>query len=121
MSDKNKYLRITISDNAFTGHLELFDMILKVFQNAERTIVEDDIPTIRKFILEVWPKFIHLYYVADDPKHFDEYPSNDNLEKHISEHLKIEIIEGENFEDYENFEDILIPISIDEDDYVFVR
>jgi len=124
MNTEKKYLRISIGDNDFTSYInrELFNLILKLFQYAKRPITESDISAIRKFILEVWPKFIQLEWQVYNPnKEIQPHLSEQNIAKYITEHLKVEIVGVDRLSDFDNAEDILIPLSASQDDYVFVK
>ena len=122
MDNGKKYLRISIGDNDFTPDLELFDMILKMFQNAERPIREEDVPAIKKFVLEVWPKFLQLEHQVNWPhRPLQPHQTEENTSKYIAQHLRVEIVGEDRFDDFDNSEDILIPLSAEEEEYVFVR
>lgn len=85
MDNGKKYLRISIYDNDFMSDLELFDMILKMFQNACRPIRQDDVPAIKKFILEVWPKFLQLEYQVSWPNEpLQLHQTEENISKYIA-------------------------------------
>lgn len=122
MNTEKKYLRISIGDNDFTSNRELFDMILKLFQHAGRSITEADVPAIRKFVLEVWPKFLQLDWQVDWPNEkIQPHLTEQNIGEYIAEHLHVEIVGEDRFPDFDNYEDILIPITAEEKDYVFVK
>lgn len=122
MDNGKKYLRISIYDNDFSFDRELFDMILKMFQNAGRPIREEDVPAIKKFVLEVWPKFLQLTHQVNWPhESLQPHQTEENIREYIAQHLHVEIVGEDRFVDFDNYEDILIPMSAEKEEYVFVK
>lgn len=102
-----KYLRVTLHDNDFTRSLvQLADILYKIFISEGRFPEEDELPLLEKYIQSLWFSLHNLSSIMRWNKNSVGF--TETTEKYFEPFL--EFVDYTNIPDWNNDEDVYIPM-----------
>lgn len=99
-----KYLKVTIHDNDFTSYADIMaKAIMDMLNWLQWKPTEESLDKLKPAIANIWNGFQMLRQAIDTRQ-------DSNIYDYIMEHLDLSIEEFGNIPDFDNYEDLYIPL-----------